>query len=338
MNFIDLRSDTVTQPTENMRTAMVTSKVGDDVYKEDPTINKLERIAAELVGKEAALFVPSGTMGNLLAVMTHTQPGNEIILGANAHIFQYEVGGLAKIAGVQARTLDDSKGIFSAKDLKKSIREEDIHYPKTGLICLENTHNKAGGVAVPKTKIDEIAQIAKAENIPVHLDGARIFNAATELDIAIEELLAEVDTVMFCLSKGLSAPVGSILAGRSDFIERARKNRKMLGGGMRQAGFLAAAGLVAIEEMIERLKNDHQLAKKLARSINSKVVSLESVNSNFVILKVNQELYDTKELIEELAQQGIKISYFGPGLLRAVIHNDISNEDIDTVIDVFSKL
>ncbi|WP_018249916.1 low-specificity L-threonine aldolase [Orenia marismortui] len=338
MNFIDLRSDTVTQPTENMRTAMVTSKVGDDVYKEDPTINKLERIAAELVGKEAALFVPSGTMGNLLAVMTHTQPGNEIILGANAHIFQYEVGGLAKIAGVQARTLDDSKGIFSAKDLKKSIREEDIHYPKTGLICLENTHNKAGGVAVPKTKIDEITQIAKAENIPVHLDGARIFNAATELDIAIEELLAEVDTVMFCLSKGLSAPVGSILAGKSDFIERARKNRKMLGGGMRQAGFLAAAGLVAIEEMIERLKNDHQLAKKLARGINSKVVSLESVNSNFVILKVNEELYDTKELIEELAQQGIKISYFGPGLLRAVIHNDISNEDIDTVIDSFSKL
>ncbi|OCL26920.1 threonine aldolase [Orenia metallireducens] len=338
MKVIDLRSDTVTKPTTKMREVMAYAEVGDDVYGEDPTINKLEQKAAELVGKEAALFVASGTMGNLLAVMTHTQPGNEIILGKNSHIFQYEVGGLAKLAGVQARTLDDSEGIFSTKDLLSAIRGEDIHYPESGLVCLENTHNKAGGVAIPKNKIDEISKTAHQHNIPVHLDGARIFNAVTELEEQVIDLVAEVDSVMFCLSKGLAAPVGSILAGTQEFIDKARKNRKMLGGGMRQAGILAAAALVAIEEMIDRLALDHDLAKKLAEGIDSKVVTLESVNSNFVILKVNEQLYDTKGLITELDRKGIKVSQFGSDLLRVVTHKDISKEDIDRVIDIFSEL
>ncbi|AGB40488.1 threonine aldolase [Halobacteroides halobius DSM 5150] len=333
MREVDLRSDTVTRPTAKMREVMAKAKVGDDVYREDPTVNKLEEKAAQALGKEAALFVPSGTMGNLLAVMTHTQPGDEIILGENSHIFCYEVGGLAKLAGVQAKTLADSSGIFSPKAMQEAIRDDNIHYPRTGLICVENTHNRAGGVAVSKVKLDDICNLAIKNNLPVHLDGARLFNAAAELEIDVKSLVKNVDSVMFCISKGLAAPVGSLLVGSKEFIMQARKNRKMLGGGMRQAGMLAAAGLVALEEMTNRIDDDHNLANKFAKlvkGLDSEMIRVRNVNTNFVILEVTD---DIKGLITQLADRGVKISQFGPGLLRAVIHKDISNEDINYVVN-----
>ncbi len=341
MSIIDLRSDTVTKPTVKMREVMAVAKVGDDVYGEDPTMNKLEVRAAELLGKEAALFIPSGTMGNQLAIMTHTTPGNEILLGAYSHIFYYEVGALAKLSGVQARTLDDKQGIFNPEELKGAIRGEDIHYPETALVCLENTHNKAGGIAVSKERIDQICKVAAAYNLPVHLDGARLFNAVVALEIDAKDLVQNVDSVMFCLSKGLAAPVGSILAGNKEFIERARKNRKMLGGGMRQAGILAAAGLVALEEMIDRLEDDHKLAVKLGEEIkklNLDYLKLKAVNTNFVILEVNEDLIDSKELIDNLDQKGVKLGELKPGLLRLVIHHNISEEDVAQVIEVLEKI
>ncbi|SJZ86418.1 low-specificity L-threonine aldolase [Selenihalanaerobacter shriftii] len=339
MQVVDLRSDTITKPTLKMREVMAQAEVGDDVYGEDPTVNRLENMAAELVGKEAALFVPSGTMGNQLAVMTHTQPGDEIILGQESHIFYYEVGGFAKLSGVQARTLDDSIGIFSGDDLKSVIRDDNIHYPKTGLICLENTHNRAGGVAITKEKTDMICKVAQKNNIPIHLDGARLFNAVIQLDIEVKELVKNVDSVMFCLSKGLAAPVGSILAGSKEFIEQARKNRKMLGGGMRQSGIIAAAGLIALDERVEELQVDHDLANRLAKGIKEaglKAIDIKEVNTNFVILEVDEDVYTTDEVLEILAEHGVKMTYFGSGLIRAVTHKDLSVGDIDYVIEVMN--
>ncbi|KXS45974.1 MULTISPECIES: GntG family PLP-dependent aldolase [unclassified Candidatus Frackibacter] len=341
MQVVDLRSDTITKPTPKMREVMAKAEVGDDVYGEDPTVNRLEELAAEIVGKEAALFVPSGTMGNQIALMTHTKPGDEIILGQESHIFYYEVGGLARISNVQARTLDDSSGIFSPEAVKATIRDENIHYPETGLICLENTHNRGGGVAIVKERIDQVCSVAQEYSVPVHLDGARIFNAALELEIDVKKLVEEVDSVMFCLSKALAAPVGSILAGSKDFIDQARKNRKMLGGGMRQAGVIAAAGIVALEEMVHRLEEDHKLAEQLAQGIaESKLdgIGVEAVNTNFVILKVDNEVYETEELLAKFNDHGVKMTYFGPGLIRAVTNKDVTSNEVDYVVDVLKKL
>lgn len=341
MESIDLRSDTVTKPTGKMREAMAQAEVGDNIYGEDPTVNELETLAAEVVGKEAALFVPSGTMGNLLAVMTHTEPGQEIILGQDSHIFYYEVGGLAKVAGVQARTLDDSAGIFTPQAVDKAVRKEDIHYPETGLICLENTHNRGRGVTISKEKMDQICDIAAEYKLPVHLDGARIFNAALDLGVEVKNLTANVDSVMFCLSKGLSAPVGSILAGSEEFIGQARKNRKMIGGGMRQVGVIAAAGIVALEEMVSRLEVDHKLAAKLAsgvREADVEDIEVEAVNTNFVILRVSNREEDTEEFLSKLDEAGVKMTYFDPGLIRAVPHYGISEEDIDRVVEILAEI
>ena len=238
MRTVDLRSDTVTQPTPRMRELMSKAVVGDDVYQEDPTVNQLEAYGAELVGKEAALFVASGTMGNLVALMTHTHPGEEVILEAEAHIYYYEVGGLCRIAGLVPHLLPGEGGIFTPEQLKKALRPANIHYPKTTLLCLENTHNRAGGRVLPQGQVEEIAEIAKEAGLKLHLDGARIFNAAAASGIDVKTLAAPFDSVMFCLSKGLAAPAGSLLAGSAEFIARARKNRKILGGGMRQAGSL----------------------------------------------------------------------------------------------------
>jgi threonine aldolase len=269
MRIIDLRSDTVTHPTDAMRQAMFEAAVGDDVFGEDPTVNRLEVMSAQKMGKEAALFTASGTMSNLIAVLTHTQHGNEIILGSESHIFWYEVGGAAALGGVVMRTVpNDNDGQLALGDIEKTIRDKtNIHYPETTLLCLENTQNRCGGAVLTPEYMDSAVQLAHRHGLRVHLDGARIFNAAVALGIPAVELTRGVDSVGFCLSKGLSAPIGSVLCGSKEFIERARKRRKMLGGGMRQVGVIAAAGIVALETMIDRLAEDHANARKLAEGL-----------------------------------------------------------------------
>ena len=260
--MIDIRSDTVTKPTDAMRKAMAEAEVGDDVYGDDPTVNKLEKLSAELLGKEAALFVPSGTFGNQLALFTWCPRGTEVVLGEDCHIIQHEAGSAAIIAGVQTRPVPAPDGVLPAKALMERLRKQDLHMPATSLICIENAHSL--GRAVPLSAMDEVRGIADEWKLPVHLDGARIFNAAAALGCGAKDIASRADSVMFCLSKGLCAPVGSVLAGKKDFIEEARLKRKIMGGGMRQAGILAAAGLIAIEEQTSRIKDDHARAKKLA--------------------------------------------------------------------------
>lgn len=339
MRYIDLRSDTVTQPTDEMREAMAKAIVGDDVYGDDPTVCQLEKKAAEYTGKEAALFVPSGTMGNQLAVMTHTSRGNEIIAEENCHIVQHEVGATAVLSGVVLRSIRGDKGIMDPNDVRKAIREEDIHYPRTGLICMENA--LSNGTVVPLERMKEIYDIAHSNNIPVHLDGARLFNAAAYLGVKASEITQYTDSVMFCLSKGLCAPVGSMLAGSSAFIERARKNRKLLGGGMRQAGILAAAGLIALEKMSERLRLDHEnaayMAKRLAEIPGIKVVP-EDVHIDMVFFNMDETGVSSDKLVSWLFEKGIKINGIEGGLMRYVTNNDVTREDIDYTIKCMKEI
>lgn len=329
MRFIDLRSDTVTQPTEKMRQVMFNAVVGDDVYGEDETVRRLEEIAAKLVGKEAAIFVPSGTMGNQIAIMTHTKRGNEIIIDESYHIVQHEVGAAAVLSGVFIHTIKSEKGIMAPAVVEKAIREDNIHYPDTGLICLENANSL--GIIVPLENMNNIYALAKSHTIPVHLDGARVFNAAVVLGVNVKEITKYCDSVMFCLSKGLCAPVGSILAGKKEFINKARKNRKMLGGGMRQVGFLAAAGIVALEEMVDRLAEDHSnaliLAEKLSK-IKGIHVNLDNVNLNMVFFEINIAEIDEKEFTSLMYKKGIKINGPEGGIYRFVTNNDVKKEDI----------
>jgi threonine aldolase len=313
MRIVDLRSDTVTQPTSEMRQAMYQAEVGDDVYGEDPTIRALEELGAEIMGKEAALFVPSGTMGNQIAVMVHTQRGEEVICEAESHIYYYEVGGLAYLAGVQVRTLVGTRGVLSAESIKQVIRVPDIHQPRTALICLENTHNRAGGTCYALGELESIQQLAIQEGIVVHMDGARIFNAAVAKNSKVDQLARYVDTVSFCLSKGLCAPVGSLLVGPMDFISKARRYRKMLGGGMRQAGIVAAAGIVAIKTMTERLAEDHYNARRLAEAVAEMglKIDLETVETNIVIFDVSPLKMMASQVVEKLGHGGIRVSQFG---------------------------
>jgi threonine aldolase len=335
MKTIDLRSDTVTLPTPEMRQAIFTAEVGDDVYGEDPTINRLETIAAEKMGKEASLFTTSGTQSNLIAVLTHTNHGNEVILGNNAHIFWYEVGGAAALGGVILRTLpNDSRGRLNPDDIKRAIRAKGIHYPETTLLCLENTHNRCGGAVLSADYTNEICNLAREYGLKVHLDGARIFNAAIALGVPASALAENVDSVSFCLSKGLSAPVGSLLCGSKDFIERARKLRKMLGGGMRQGGIIAAAGIVALETMVDRLAQDHTNAKRLAQGlarINGIKLAQNNVPTNIVMFDLSPEL-SVPEFIEGLEKVGVKVGSRGDNLFRAVTHRMISSSDIDEAL------
>ncbi len=338
---IDLRSDTVTLPTDEMREAMNNAEVGDDVYQEDPTINRLEELAAKKLGKEAALFVPSGTMGNLIAVLTHCQRGDEVVLEMDSHIYYYEVGGMSAVAGVIPRLIAGDKGILDPQDIKRALREENLHYPKTTLICVENTHNRAGGTIIPPEIIEEICQLGHERNIQVHLDGARIFNAAVALNIEPALLTKNVDSVMFCLSKGLSAPVGSILAGSKEFIQRARKNRKMLGGGMRQAGILAAAGIIALENMVERLEEDHKNARILGEGladIGGIKVDLETVQTNMVCFDLNKSGMDTHQFLPKLAEYNILGSPRPPTKVRLVTHYGISKDDIQATIKAIKEI
>ncbi|MBM6616355.1 low-specificity L-threonine aldolase [Bacillus suaedaesalsae] len=337
--FIDLRSDTVTKPTEKMRKASFEAELGDDVYREDPSVNELERKAAELLGKEAALFVTSGTQGNQIAVLSHCQPGNEIILESDAHLFYYEGAAISAFAGVQPRTIKGMRGAMNPLEVEAAIRDEDIHAPETGLICIENTHNRAGGAIVPTQNMKAIYEVAIKHNIPVHLDGARLFNAAVALNKPVSEFTKYTTTVQICLSKGLGAPVGSILAGNEDFIKRARKWRKRLGGGLRQVGVLAAPGYIALTEMVERLAEDHENAKFLAEGLSQiPTISIAGhVETNIVLVDISQLNMSTGEFLEILKGEGILAVAFGPTTIRFTTHFDVNREHIEEVIEKLSN-
>lgn len=339
--FIDLRSDTVTQPTEEMRQAMARAEVGDDVYGEDPTINRLEELAAEKVGKEAALFVPSGTMGNQISVLTHTQRGDEVIVESEAHIYFYEVAGLAALSSVQVRLVKGVRGVLDPADVAAAIRPANIHFPRSALLCLENTHNRAGGTVTGVQRMRELAEVAHAHGLAVHLDGARIFNAAIALGVDVKELTAPVDSVMFCLSKGLSAPVGSLVAGPKEWIARARKYRKLLGGGMRQAGVLAAAGIVALEKMVDRLAEDHANARLLGEGlaqIPGIKLDLATVQTNMVTFEIEKPGLDGAAFVRELLVRGVKANATGPRRIRFVTHKDVNREDVLTALKVVEEI
>lgn len=337
--MIDLRSDTITQPTDAMREAMFSAIVGDDVYDDDPTVKILEAQAALLLDKEAALFVPSGTFGNQLSLLTHTKRGDEVIVGHDSHILYHEVGAASVIAGVQLRTIESFGGKFDIKKLKTLIREEDIHYPETGLICIENAHGNGSVMSIEKMK--DIYTLAKENNIPVHLDGARIFNAATALNVEAKVLAKYCDTAMFCLSKGLCAPIGSVLVGTKDFISRAKKNRKLMGGGLRQVGFLASAGIIALNEMIPGLKNDHYNASYLEEQLEKlKGITIikDRRDINMVFFTMPETVIEEKDFVNKLLEKNIKINETEDGEYRFVTNNDVSKNDIDYVIRCIKEL
>jgi len=338
--MIDLRSDTVTRPTAEMREAMAEAEVGDDVFGEDPTVNSLEEEAADIVGKEAALFVPSGTMGNQLAVLTHTRKGDEVILDSDSHIAFYEVGAPAMLAGVQLRPVPGLLEGNTAEKILGAYRQPDIHFPNSRLVCLENTFNRGGGTVMPPEEMKAAYETAKELNLSVHLDGARIFNAAVSLKCDVKDFTRYCDSVMFCLSKGLSAPVGSILAGDKEFIDVARKYRKALGGGMRQAGVLAAAGRVALG-MIRRLEEDHANARILAEGLarlDGLHVDLERVHTNIVLVEVIAPGLDAATFVEELEKCGVRAVTFGPRLVRFVTHKDVSRRDVEQAVRAAEKV
>lgn len=333
---IDLRSDTVTTPTEKMREAMRSAAVGDDVYGEDPTVNRLEELAAERLGKGAALYVPSGTMGNQVALLTHTRRGQEVILEESCHIYNFEVGGPAFLAGLQIRAVRGTTGLMDPQDIRRAIRQETTHTPGTGLICLESPTNRGGGTIYPLEALREIRGIAKEAGVPIHLDGARIFNAAVATGIPAAAFAQYADSVMFCLSKSLAAPVGSLLCGSADFITRARRFRKLLGGGMRQAGVIAAAGIVAIEEMVDRLKDDHENARLLAEGlarIEGIEIDLKRVQTNIVIFAVRHPTIDAGRLSRGLREEGILVHQISADSIRCLTHKDVSREAVLQVLE-----
>lgn len=337
--MIDLRSDTVTKPTEEMRKAMYAAEVGDDVYQEDPTIRELEETAADILGKEAALFVTSGTQGNQIAVLTHCRPGQEIILEEQSHIFYYESGAVSALAGVQTRTLPGYRGAMEPAAVLSAIRTEDIHFPETGLICLENTHNRAGGAVIPVENMAEIYKIAQANKVPVHLDGARLFNAAAAAGVDVKSFTKSTDTVQICLSKGLGAPVGSLLAGSTDFIRAARKWRKRLGGGMRQAGVIAAPGLIALTKMKDRLGEDQWKARILAEGIES-IPGLKLAGkpeTNIVVADVAGLNITSDIFVERLRGEGILSGTFGTTAVRFVTHYDVTEDQIHKAIEAIAS-
>lgn len=342
MNTIDLRSDTLTQPTKNMRKAMTEAEVGDDVFGEDPTVNRLEKIAADRMGKESAVFVPSGTMGNLISMLSHCNRGDEIILGDQSHIFLNEVGGIAALGGIHPHIIpNEPDGTLNLDTVEKKIRTSDLHYPPTRLIALENTHNYCMGSPIGPEYIQQASDLAKRYGLQIHVDGARIFNAAVALEVDVKDLVREVDSVMFCLSKGLSAPVGSLVCGNKKFINRARKWRKMVGGGMRQSGHLAAAGIIALNDLVDELKKDHfnaqVLAKGLAR-LNGIALDPELVKTNIIFFNLKHPTLNPDTFLEKLETQGIKMLAIESGVFRAVLHREISESQIERVICVSEEI
>ncbi len=329
--MIDLRSDTVTRPTPAMRDAMAKAPVGDDVYGDDPTVNELEALAADVTGMEAALFVCSGTMGNQLAIMTHTRPGDELIAGLNSHVIQHEAGAYARLSGVSAMTSDDPSGGVTAADVRRLCREPDnLHHPVTRLVCLENA--QSDGRVAPLHQIRETVREAHTRGLLVHLDGARLFNAAAALGVPTGEVVAGADSVMFCLSKGLCAPVGSMLCGTRAFVAQARRNRKVLGGGLRQAGVLAACGLLAIREMALQLSEDHANARALARALSGLpgvAVDPEAVQINMVFARISLPGFQDGTFVSRLLERGVMINGAPDGNYRFVTHHDVSAEDTE---------
>ena len=336
-HFIDLRSDTITKPTEAMRAAMAAAEVGDDVLGDDPTVIALERRTAEILGKPAAVYMPSGTMTNQAAIRAHTEPGDEILCDANAHCYYYEAGAPAGLSGVMCRLLAGRRGIFTADDIRKALRPHNLHFPPTKLLCVENTHNRGGGSVWRIEQVAEVAAVARQAGMAMHLDGARLWNAAIATGTP-ERLCAEhFDSVSVCFSKGLGAPVGSALAGSEKFIARARRFRKMLGGGMRQAGIIAAGALYALEHHRDRLADDHANARALAEGIcELPGVELDpaDVETNIVIFRVTSE--PAAELAERLGRRGVRVLATGPDTIRAVTHLAIDREQIDKAIGVFT--
>jgi threonine aldolase len=342
MRVIDLRSDTVTLPTDTMRRAMATAELGDDVLGEDPTVVNLEALAAEMTGKEAAMLVPSGTMANLICLLTHCGRGEEVILGDQAHIFFYEQGGCAAVGGIHPRTVPNKPdGTLDLNAVRDSIRADDPHFPRTRLIALENTHNRCNGTPLSPAYLQSVAGLACEYGLAVHMDGARIFNAAAALNVSVADLAGPVDSLSFCLSKGLSAPVGSLVCGSGAFIRKARRNRKVLGGGMRQAGVIAAAGIVALQEMTGRLVDDHRNARRLAEGLSAMrraQIDPEGVITNIVYVNLDPAGRPAAEIVARLTDAGVRVGTTGPCQFRAVTHYGISEEDIDHALKAFALI
>ena len=335
---IDLRSDTITQPTAAMREAMASADVGDDVFGEDPTMARLEARVAEMLGKEAAVFTPSGTMANQLALRAHTEPGDEILIDGNAHIYYYEAGGPAALAGVMCRCLPGVRGIFTVGDVEAALRHEDQHFSPTKLVCVENTHNRGGGSVWPIERIREIEEVSRCNGLRLHLDGARLWNASIATGIPERDYAAHFDSVSVCFSKGLGAPIGSALCGTQEFIRRARRFRKMFGGGMRQAGIIAAGALHALEHHRTRLAEDHANAQALAAGLSQLsglTVDPASVQTNIVLIRVGTSL--AQELARKLDQAGVRVFAVGPDTLRAVTNLMVSSDGISEALKIFSE-
>jgi threonine aldolase len=339
--LIDLRSDTVTRPTPAMRKVMAEAEVGDDVFGEDPTVNALQEKVARLLGKEAALFVPSGTMANQLSIKSHTEPGDEVIIEASSHPYNFEGGAGAALSGIQFQCLKGSRGILDADQIDESIRPADHHFAVTRLVCLENTHNRGGGSIYPLDKMAEINRLAKSKGLFVHLDGARLWNASVATGIKPQEYAQWADSVSVCLSKGLGAPIGSLVAGSKRFIDRVHRFRKMFGGGMRQVGIIAAAGIYALDYHIERLREDHQNAKRLAVGLKEfKGVSIDPkyVETNIVIFDVANTRLTAAQVAESVKKEGVLIHAFGKTQIRVVTHLDVTADDVEKALKAFGKV
>jgi threonine aldolase len=342
MDYVDLRSDTVTKPTPEMREAMAEAEVGDDVYGDDPTVNRLQDLAAGMLGKEAALFVPSGTMGNLIALLVHCQRGHEVIVGKQSHIYLNEAGGMSALGGIQACPLQNqADGTVALDDILASIRTEDVHHPVTRLICLENTQNICGGVPLTAKYTRQVGEIARQNELALHVDGARIFNSAAAQNVSVRELVEPADSVMFCLSKGLAAPVGSMLVGTNHFIRRARHLRKMLGGGMRQVGVVAAAGIISLEKMTIRLADDHARARNLAdglRRVNGLVVDQSSPYTNMVYLNLSDEVQtNAQQVTQKMKDHGVLVDPENSRRFRLVTHYLIDDPAVEKTVAEFQK-
>lgn len=341
--MLDFRSDTVTKPTPEMWEAMASAEIGDDVYREDPTVNNLQIVAAELLGKEAGLFVPSGTMGNLAAMLAHCNRGDEVILGNLAHTFLYEAGGLAALGGIHPHTiLNQPDGTLDLGEVENSIRYDDAHFPVTRLVTIENTHNRCGGASLSSAYMQKLGKLANNHNLKLHVDGARIFNAAIDQGVPARELVGEADSVTFCLSKGLAAPVGSVLCGSREFIQKAHRARKQLGGGMRQAGILAAAGIVALEKMTGRLGEDHRRAKDLSKGladIPGIVIDTDSQHTNMVYFDLGTEVsLNMPDFIDGLKVRGLLVGGAGRNRCRMVTHVWVDDDKIMTALEIIREV
>ena len=340
-DFIDLRSDTVTKPTPAMRKVMAEAEVGDDVYGEDPTMNALQEKVAKLLGKESAIFVPTGTMANQLAIKAHTQPGDEVIIEATSHAYSFEGGGGAALSGVQCYTLRGERGILDASQIESAIRPSDHHYAITRLISIENTHNRGGGSIYPIEKMRDIYQLTKSKGLMVHLDGARLWNASVAKGIRLHQYAQYADSVSVCLSKGLGAPVGSLVTGSKTFIDRVHRFRKMFGGGMRQAGILAAAGIHAIDHHFERLAEDHENAKRLAlglKEIKGVSIGQELVETNIIIFDVSGTGKTPAQVRDAMKKERVLMNAVSPTQIRLLTHLDVTRKDIDTALKAFRKV